>query len=53
MVKNLEFGFNMDSFNVKRDTIQFGDSFGEIMEKIKLDTLKFIKLPIQLKILLM
>ena len=30
---NFEFGFNMDSFKVKRDTIQFGDSFGEIMEK--------------------
>jgi hypothetical protein len=32
---NLEFGFDIDKFKVKRDTIEFGDSFGEIMEKNK------------------
>ena len=34
--ENIEFGFNIDSFKVKRDTIKFGDSFGEIMEKNKI-----------------
>ena len=34
--ENVEFGFNLDSFEVKRDTIRFGDSFGEIMLRNKL-----------------
>ena len=34
--ENIEFGFNIDSFKVKRDTIKSGDSFGEIMEKNKI-----------------
>ena len=29
--ENIEFGFNLDNYRVDRDTIQFGDSFGEIM----------------------
>ena len=29
--ENIEFGFNLDSFKVQKDTIRFGDSFGEIM----------------------
>ena len=28
--ENIEFGFNLDNFRVDRDTIQFGDNFGEI-----------------------
>ena len=28
---NLEFGFNLNDFNIERDTIKFGDSFGEIL----------------------
>ena len=34
--ENVEFGFNLDNFKVKRDTIRFGDSFGEIMLRNKL-----------------
>ena len=34
--ENTEFGFNLDNFKVDRDTIQFGDSFGEIMLRNKL-----------------
>ncbi|WP_298531392.1 peptidoglycan DD-metalloendopeptidase family protein [uncultured Algibacter sp.] len=29
----VEFGFNLDDFVVKRDTIKSGDSFGEILER--------------------
>ena len=29
--ENIEFGFNLDSFKVQKDTIRYGDSFGEIM----------------------
>ena len=28
---NLQFGFNFNDYNVERDTIKFGDSFGEIL----------------------
>ena len=28
---NLEFGFNLNDFNIERDTIKSGDSFGEIL----------------------
>ncbi len=34
--ENIEFGFNLDSFKVQKDTIRFGDSFGEIMLRNKL-----------------
>ena len=34
--ENIEFGFDINKFKVKRDTIEFGDSFGEIMEKNKI-----------------
>lgn len=34
--KNIEFGFNIDSFNVSKDTIQEGDTFGEIMVRNKI-----------------
>ena len=33
---NIEFGFNLDNYRVDRDTIQFGDSFGEIMLRNKM-----------------
>lgn len=32
----IEFGFNLDDYVVKRDTIRKGDSFGEIMERNKI-----------------
>jgi len=35
-IENIEFGFNMDSFKVKRDTIQSGDYFQKIMLKNKI-----------------
>lgn len=31
--ENKEFGFNLDDYIVKRDTIRKGDSFGEILER--------------------
>ena len=34
--ENIEFGFNLDNYKVDRDTIKFGDSFGEIMFRNKL-----------------
>jgi len=34
---NERFGFDLDEFNVKLDTIKFGDSFGELMQKNKVD----------------
>ncbi len=34
--QHIEFGFNLENFKVQRDTIRFGDSFGEIMLRNKL-----------------
>ena len=34
--ENIEFGFNLDNYYVTKDTIKFGDSFGEILIKNKL-----------------
>lgn len=31
--ENIEFGFNLDDYIVKRDTIKSGDSFGEILQR--------------------
>ncbi|RNC88416.1 MAG: M23 family peptidase [Winogradskyella sp.] len=31
--EHIEFGFNLDNYIVKRDTIKKGDSFGEILER--------------------
>ena len=47
--KNLEFGFDIDKFKVKRDTIQFGDSFGEIMEKNKIGYPKIYQISNKIK----
>tara|TARA_B100001057_G_scaffold312744_1_gene312821 strand:+ start:5978 stop:7225 length:1248 start_codon:yes stop_codon:yes gene_type:complete len=33
---NIEFGFNFDKYHITKDTIEFGDSFGEILIKNKL-----------------
>ncbi|MDO1502388.1 peptidoglycan DD-metalloendopeptidase family protein [Winogradskyella maritima] len=33
---NVEFGFNLDDYTVKRDTVKSGDSFGEILERNRL-----------------
>jgi len=35
-VEKIEFGFNLNNFIVKRDTIKKGDSFGEILERNKI-----------------
>ena len=34
-IEHFEFGFNLDNYIVKRDTIKSGDSFGEILERNK------------------
>ncbi|WP_419212943.1 peptidoglycan DD-metalloendopeptidase family protein [Maribacter sp. X9] len=34
---NEQFGFNLDEFSVQLDTIKYGDSFGELMLKNKVD----------------
>ena len=36
-VLNERFGFNLDEFHVKLDTIKYGDSFGELMQQHKVD----------------
>lgn len=38
----LEFGFNFDDFKVVKDTIKFGDSFGQLMLENKVDYEKVI-----------
>ncbi|MFV0539788.1 MAG: peptidoglycan DD-metalloendopeptidase family protein [Aestuariibaculum sp.] len=35
--ENLEFGFNLDDYVVKRDTVRKGDSFGEILGRNNID----------------
>ena len=40
--ENIEFGFNLDNYRVDRDTIQFGDSFGEIMLRNRCLILKYM-----------
>ena len=39
-----EFGFNLDDFIVKRDTIRKGDSFGEILQKNHIDYSKVFQI---------
>jgi murein DD-endopeptidase MepM/ murein hydrolase activator NlpD len=34
--ENIEFGLNLDNFYISRDTIRFGDSFGEILIQKKM-----------------
>ena len=47
--ENIEFGFNIDNFVVKRDTIKPGDSFGEIMEKNKIGYHKIYQITNKIK----
>jgi murein DD-endopeptidase MepM/ murein hydrolase activator NlpD len=47
--ENTEFGFNLDNFKVKRDTIRFGDSFGEIMEENKIGYPKIYQITNKIK----
>lgn len=47
--ENIEFGFDINKFKVKRDTIQFGDSFGEIMEKNKIGYPKIYQITNKIK----
>ena len=35
--ENIEFGFNLNNFKVSKDTVKYGDSFGEIMLRNKLN----------------
>lgn len=37
VVEIREFGFNLGDFNVVKDTVQYGDSFGEIMQENHVD----------------
>lgn len=39
-----EFGFNLNNFVVKRDTIKKGDSFGQILQKHQIDYSKIFKI---------
>jgi len=41
---NLQFGFNFNDYNVERDTIKFGDSFGEILAARDLSYPKIYKI---------
>ena len=41
---NLQFGFNFNDYNVERDTIKFGDSFGEILAARNLSYPKIYKI---------
>ena len=47
--ENIEFGFNLDKFKVKKDTIRFGDSFGEIMEENKIGYPKIYQITNKIK----
>ncbi|MGB2760001.1 MAG: M23 family peptidase, partial [Maribacter stanieri] len=41
---NERFGFNLDEFNVKLDTVRYGDSFGELMQEHKVDYPKVLSI---------
>ena len=43
-IENKEFGFNLDNFIVKRDTIKKGDSFGEILQRNNIGYPKIFKI---------
>ena len=43
-IENKEFGFNLDNFIVKRDTIKKGDSFGEILQRNNISYPKIFKI---------
>jgi murein DD-endopeptidase MepM/ murein hydrolase activator NlpD len=42
--ENIEFGFNLDDYIVKRDTIKSGDSFGEILQRHNIGYPKIFKI---------
>ena len=44
-----QFGFNLDNFNVLRDTVRNGDSFGELMLRNKVDYPKIAKISEEFK----
>ena len=46
---NVEFGFNLNDFNIERDTIKFGDSFGEILASRKVSYTKIYKIAEKIK----
>jgi hypothetical protein len=48
----IEFGFNLNDFNIVNDTIKKGDTFGTIIEKQTLTENKFLISLLKLKILL-
>lgn len=39
-----EYGFNLSDFNVVKDTVKYGDSFGEIMQENLVDYNKVVKI---------
>ena len=43
-IENKEFGFNLDNYIVKRDTIKKGDSFGEILQRNNIGYPKIFKI---------
>ena len=47
--KVIDFGFNLNDFNVVHDTIQSGDTFGTILDKQNLGTLKVYDIVAQIK----
>lgn len=44
VVETREYGFNLGEFNVTKDTIRYGDSFGEIMQKNEVDYNNVLKI---------
>ena len=44
IVETREYGFNLRDFNVIKDTIEYGDSFGEIMQENLVDYNKVLKI---------
>ena len=42
VIETREYGFNLNEFNVTKDTIQYGDSFGEIMQNNQVDYNKVV-----------
>tara|TARA_B100001059_G_C17802177_1_gene566845 strand:+ start:285 stop:1532 length:1248 start_codon:yes stop_codon:yes gene_type:complete len=47
--ENIEFGLNLDNFHISRDTIRFGDSFGEILIQKKMSYPQIYKIVEKIK----
>ncbi len=44
VVETREYGFNLTDYNVVKDTVAYGDSFGEIMQEHEVDYNKVLKI---------